>query len=107
MRESRLWNACEDRRYRGPLCTGIGNRAGPNPKEHTIMSVYENIDNRQVPLGSIGIFTVVSGAEGLLGRLRDWNARRTTLRALGRLSAEQLADIGLSPADVYGLARGR
>lgn len=107
MRESRLWNAGEGSRYQGPLWTGIGNRARPNPKEHTIMSVYENIDNRQVPLGSIGIFNVVSGIEGLLGRLRDWNARRTTLRALGRLSADQLADIGLSPADVYGLTRGR
>jgi uncharacterized protein YjiS (DUF1127 family) len=70
------------------------------------MSVYENIQNRPVPLGSIGIFTVVSGVETLLRRLRDWNERRRTIAALRRLNDDQLDDIGLCRGDVTDLARG-
>ena len=71
------------------------------------MSVYESIQNRPVPLGSIGIFNVVSGVEGLLRRLREWNARRITVARLHRLSDDQLDDIGISRADVAAIARGR
>jgi uncharacterized protein YjiS (DUF1127 family) len=71
------------------------------------MSVYESIPNRPIPLGSIGIFTVVTSVETLLRRLREWNERRLTVAALRRLSEDQLDDIGLCRADVTELALGR
>jgi uncharacterized protein YjiS (DUF1127 family) len=71
------------------------------------MSVFESIHNRPVPLGSIGIFSVVSAVETLFRRVRAWNARRVTVAELRRLSPDQLADIGLTRADVAGFARGR
>jgi Domain of unknown function (DUF1127) len=66
------------------------------------MSVYESIPNRPVPLGSVGIFSVVSGAESLARRFADWRSRRATRKQLSRLSATQLQDIGLTRTDVAG-----
>ena len=71
------------------------------------MSVHEITSNRPVPLGAVGIFTVVSGAEALGRRVRDWLGRRATVARLRRLSDDQLADIGLTRADVAEFARGR
>lgn len=71
------------------------------------MSVHDFTSNRPIPLGAVGIFTVVSGAEDLTRRLRGWLARRATVRELSRLGDDQLADIGLTRADVAGFARGR
>ncbi len=71
------------------------------------MSVYETTPNRPIPLGAVGIFTVVSGAESLVRNLRNRLARRATVAELRRLSDDQLADIGLTRADVAGFARGR
>ena len=71
------------------------------------MSVYETTPTRSVPLGSVGIFTAVSGVERLARRLIDWRARRATVAALRRLSDAQLRDVGLTRADVAELASGR
>jgi len=71
------------------------------------MSVYEITRNRSVPLGSVGIFAVVSNAEALVRNLRARLARRGTVAKLRRLSDAQLADIGLTRADVADFARGR
>ena len=71
------------------------------------MSVYEITRNRSVPLGSVGIFAVVSNAEAVVRNLRARLARRATVAELRRLSDDQLADIGLTRADVAGFARGR
>lgn len=67
------------------------------------MSVYHSTMNRPVPLGSVGIFSVVAGAEALARRVADWRARRATRIALGRLTSEQLRDIGLTRGDVLDL----
>jgi uncharacterized protein YjiS (DUF1127 family) len=71
------------------------------------MSVYEITRNRPVPLGAIGLFAVVTGAETLVRRLRDWRERRATVAELRRLSNDQLEDIGLTRADIADFARGR
>jgi len=67
------------------------------------MSVYESSIHRPVPLGSVGIFSVVAGAEALVRRVADWRVRRATRVALGRLSDDQLRDIGLTRGYVAGL----
>ena len=71
------------------------------------MSVYEITRNRSVPLGSVGIFAGVANAEALVRNLRARLARRATVPELRRLSDTQLADIGLTRADVADFARGR
>jgi uncharacterized protein YjiS (DUF1127 family) len=82
-------------------------RAAERNERTRVMSVYEITRNRPVPLGSVGIFAVVSGAETLVGRLRNRLGRRATVAELRRLSDDQLADIGLTRADVAAFARGR
>ena len=79
-----------------------GNRAGLNPKE-PIMSVYKSNSSRPIPLGAVGIFSVVSGAEALARQVGDWRARRSTRAALRRLSSAQLQDIGLTRTDLSSL----
>jgi uncharacterized protein YjiS (DUF1127 family) len=69
------------------------------------MSVYATTQNRPVPLGAIGIFTIVSGLDALSRRVRDWRSRRATVAALERLSDEQLRDVGLTRGAVADLAR--
>ena len=43
----------------------------------------------------------------LLGRLIAWNDRRVTVKALGRLTDRELADIGLRRGDVARWAARR
>jgi uncharacterized protein YjiS (DUF1127 family) len=71
------------------------------------MSAYEITRPRPVPLGAVGIFALVSGAEELVRNLRTRLSRRATVAQLRRLSNDQLADIGLTRADVAAFARGR
>jgi uncharacterized protein YjiS (DUF1127 family) len=61
--------------------------------EETEMSVYEV--NRQVPLGSVATFRVVSLVDSAIVAVRAWRAARATEKTLFELSDAQLADIGL------------
>ena len=55
---------------------------------------------RPAPFGAETIYRIVSAADGLRMALVDWNNRRITRNALSRLSERDLADIGLTLADV-------
>jgi uncharacterized protein YjiS (DUF1127 family) len=52
------------------------------------------------PFGAIAIHRMVGAVSDLFFAIRDWNNARRTVAALSRLSAGQLDDIGLSPADI-------
>jgi uncharacterized protein YjiS (DUF1127 family) len=66
------------------------------------MSVYEV--NRQVPLGSVTTFRVVSLAERAVEAVRTWRNVRATERSLRDLSDAQLADIGLHRGAIADVA---
>ena len=53
---------------------------------------------RSVPLGAVTTFRLVNGFEEVKDTIISWNDARQTRNALAKLSAYQLADIGLSPA---------
>lgn len=56
--------------------------------------------NRSVPLGAVSIFRVTSGIENALRMLNTWRRARTTRLALANLSDAQLADIGVTRAEI-------
>jgi uncharacterized protein YjiS (DUF1127 family) len=55
-----------------------------------------------------GAFGTAVSTRGILGtfvaRVRAWQATRATATELKRLSAAQLADIGIEPGDIDGFA---
>lgn len=64
-----------------------------------------NSTNR-VPFGAIAAYGFVQFATSLRDRIVVWNDSRTTRNALNRLSDRELADIGLTRADVERVAAG-
>ena len=63
-----------------------------------MMATFET--TRPAPFGAETIYRIVSAADMLRVALVDWNNRRITRKALSRLSERDLADIGLTLADV-------
>jgi uncharacterized protein YjiS (DUF1127 family) len=59
------------------------------------------VTNTQVPLGAVAILRVVDTFLNLKSSAVVWNEARVTRKALSRLSAEQLEDIGLTRADQF------
>jgi uncharacterized protein YjiS (DUF1127 family) len=57
--------------------------------------------NTQVPLGAVAIHRVVDTFLNLKSSAVGWNEARETRKALSRLSAHQLEDIGLTRADQF------
>jgi uncharacterized protein YjiS (DUF1127 family) len=57
--------------------------------------------NTQVPLGAVAILRVVDTFLNLKSSAVGWNEARETRKALSRLSAQQLEDIGLTRADQF------
>ena len=57
--------------------------------------------NTQVPLGAVAILRVVDSFLKLQNSAVVWNEARVTRKALSRLSAHQLEDIGLTRADQF------
>ena len=55
----------------------------------------------QVPLGAVAILRVVDSFLNLQNSAVVWNEARVTRKALSRLSAQQLEDIGLTRADQF------
>ena len=57
------------------------------------------------PFGAITAHRVVTALSGLVATLRAWNDTRRTIAVLRTLSADQLDDIGLTPADAENFGR--
>ncbi len=56
--------------------------------------------NRPAPFGAITVYRIASGLVAAGQRLVAWNNARTARNALSKLSDRELADIGLSRADL-------
>ena len=59
------------------------------------------VTNTQVPLGAVAILRVVDSFLNLQNSAVVWNEARVTRKALSRLSAQKLEDIGLTRADQF------
>jgi len=68
------------------------------------MSAFES--PRPVPFGSIAVHRVVVFADRIVARVRGWRVEHDAEIALGGLTDRELADIGLTRADIHG-ALGR
>jgi uncharacterized protein YjiS (DUF1127 family) len=70
------------------------------------MSAYDTITpaNRQVPLGSITTFRVVSVFERAADAFVSWRNARANAKVLRSLSDRQLDDIGLHRGDIGEVA---
>jgi uncharacterized protein YjiS (DUF1127 family) len=60
-----------------------------------MFELQEFADERRVITG------LRSGFERVFAAVRQWYVRRQTVARLAKLSAHQLRDIGVEPADVY------
>lgn len=61
---------------------------------------------RPAPFGAITAYAFVQGFTSVAERMQAWNDARRTRAALSNLSDWELADIGLSRADIDRIARG-
>ena len=52
------------------------------------------------PFGAITTFRAIHAVETAISSLQTWNANRKTMKQLNALSARQLEDIGLCPAEL-------
>ena len=59
------------------------------------------------PFGAIAIHRIATAMWDAVASLRSWNDTRRTVAALLALRADQLDDIGLTQADITGLAHRR
>lgn len=57
-------------------------------------------NSRPAPFGAIATFNFINKFEGIVASVSDWNAKRKTQNILASLSDRELADIGLSRADL-------
>ncbi|MEK0162541.1 DUF1127 domain-containing protein [Phaeobacter sp. JH20_36] len=65
-------------------------------------------DTTRTTYGTSSLFGRFSAMiTGLLGAAIDWNDARATRQTLGQLSDRELADIGLSRADIDRVAEGK
>jgi uncharacterized protein YjiS (DUF1127 family) len=60
-------------------------------------------NSRTAPFGAIATLNLVNMFEGVVTSVSDWNAKRKTQNILAALSDRELADIGLSRADLDNL----
>ncbi len=67
-----------------------------------MMAAFET--SRPAPFGAIIVYRAVSLLGNAYDALRNWNSKRATLKALRRLGAHELNDIGLTLADVEAMA---
>lgn len=59
--------------------------------------------NLHAPLGAVSILHIVDGILNFKTTLAEWNESRVTRKALNKLSARQLEDIGLTVEDIAKL----
>ena len=57
-------------------------------------------NTRPAPFGAITTLNFVNVFEGIVKSVSNWNAKRQTRNILASLSDRELADIGLSRADL-------
>ncbi len=68
-----------------------------------MMATFET--SRPAPFGAVTVYRVISACSEFLTALLAWNDARKTQKILSRLSAHELNDIGLTPADVEAMTR--
>ncbi|MFO1105010.1 MAG: DUF1127 domain-containing protein [Amaricoccus sp.] len=68
------------------------------------MTAFET--NHTVPLGSVSTLRVVNIVERAYDAYLGWRKARRTETALGKLSDQQLADIGVQRGDIALIAEG-
>ncbi len=66
------------------------------------MSTYES--NRNVPLGAVTTFRLISSVERLVESFNKWRSARATAATLSQLSNAQLADIGVLRGEIDAVA---
>jgi uncharacterized protein YjiS (DUF1127 family) len=62
------------------------------------MAIYQN-SNAQ-PFGAVAIFRATNVIENVVGKAINWNQARVTKNELSKLTARELADIGLTRGDI-------
>ena len=60
--------------------------------------------SRSVPLGAVAIFRVTSAIEAAVSAVAAWRRARVTRVTLARLSDAQLADIGVTRAEITSVS---
>jgi YD repeat-containing protein len=66
------------------------------------MATFET--TRPAPFGAETLYRIVSVIDAGIATLVQWNNKRVTRNALGKLSARELADIGLTRSDVDAMS---
>jgi YD repeat-containing protein len=66
------------------------------------MATFET--TRPAPFGAETLYRIVSVIDAGIATLVQWNNKRVTRNALGKLSARELADIGLTRGDVDAMS---
>ena len=67
------------------------------------MATYET--SRTAPLGAITVFRMVQFVSAAASSFQAWNSGRVTRKALSKLSARELDDIGLCRGDIELIGR--
>ena len=102
MQESGLWNASA-----GPICL-VPATTGPSggfTEEFDQMTAFDiNSSSRNVPLGSVATFRVVSLFEHAINAVVTRRNVRANEKALRALSDRQLNDIGLLRGEIAEVA---
>ena len=62
------------------------------------MATFET--TRPAPFGAETLYHIVEYFDGVRTTLVDWNNKRATRAVLSKLSSHELADIGLTRADI-------
>jgi uncharacterized protein YjiS (DUF1127 family) len=68
-------------------------------KRNFIMATYQNSTTQ--PLGAVTIFRATNILENVVGKAIAWNQARITKNELSKLTARELADIGLTRGDIH------
>jgi len=70
-----------------------------------MMATFET--SRPAPFGAVTVYRAIAAVSSFVEALVEWNNARATQKALSRLSALELNDIGLTRADVEAMTTGR
>lgn len=62
------------------------------------MAIYQNSNAQQ--FGAVAIFHAINVLENVVGKAITWNQARVTKHELSKLTARELADIGLTRGDI-------
>ncbi len=63
------------------------------------MATYQNTASQ--PFGAVAIFRATNALENIVNAAITWNQARVTKNELSKLTARELADIGLTRGDIH------